>query len=111
MGGDIQPQVVLQLLARLLRNGQTPGQAVGAPRWTLGSGGFSTWSGDGPQVTTLESTAPTSWEVGLAARGHQVVRAEPGSNMGHAHAIVVRGDGMLAGAADPRAQTGAAAGW
>ena len=65
MGGDIQPQVVLQLLARLLRNGETPGQAIGAPRWTLGDGGFSTWSGDGPQVTTLESTAPASWETGL----------------------------------------------
>ena len=111
MGGDIQPQVVLQLLARLLRNGETPGQAIGAPRWTLGDGGFSTWSGGGPQVTMLESTAPTSWEIGLAARGHQVVRAEPGFNMGHAHAIVVRVDGMLAGASDPRALTGAAAGW
>ena len=111
MGGDIQPQVVLQLLARLLRNAQTPGQAIGAPRWTLGAGGFSTWSGDGPQVTTLESTAPTSWVNGLAARGHQVVRAEPGFNVGHAHAIVVRGDGMLAGASDPRALIGAAAGW
>ncbi len=111
MGGDIQPQVVLQLLARLLRNGETPGQAITAPRWTLGGGGFSTWSGDGPQVTTVESTAPASWVTGLAARGHQVVRAEPGFNVGHAHAIVLRGDGMLAGASDPRALTGAAVGW
>lgn len=111
MGGDIQPQVVLQLLARLLRNGETPGQAIGAPRWTLGAGGFATWAGDGPQVTTLESTAPASWESGLAARGHRVVRAEPGFNVGHAHAIVIRADGMLAGAADPRALTGAAVGW
>jgi gamma-glutamyltranspeptidase/glutathione hydrolase len=111
MGGDIQPQVVLQLLARLLRNGETPGQAIGAPRWTLGDGGFSTWSGTGPQVTTLESTAPDQWEIGLAERGHQVVRAAPGFNVGHAHAIVVRDDGMLSGAADPRALTGAAAGW
>ncbi len=110
-GGDIQPQVVLQLLARMLRNGETPGQAIGAPRWTLGAGGFSTWSGDGPQVTTLESTAPASWETGLAARGHRVVREDPGFNVGHAHAIVVRGDGMLAGATDPRALTGAAIGW
>ncbi len=111
MGGDIQPQVVLQLLTRLLRNGETPGRAIGAPRWTLGAGGFSTWLGDGPQVTTLESTAPAAWDVGLAARGHSVVREEPGFNVGHAHAIVVRGDGMLAGAADPRALTGAAIGW
>ena len=30
-----------------------------APRWSLGDGGFSTWAGDGPQVTMLESTAPS----------------------------------------------------
>jgi gamma-glutamyltranspeptidase/glutathione hydrolase len=78
-GGDLQPQVVLQLLARILRNGQTPGEAVHAPRWSLGDGGFSTWTGDGPQVTMLEGSAPSSWEVGLAERGHRVVRAEPGA--------------------------------
>lgn len=110
-GGDIQPQVVLQLLARMLHNDQSPGQAIRAPRWTLGDGGFSTWSGAGPQVTTLEHTAPRSWETGLIERGHQVVRAAPGFNVGHAHAIVLRGDGMLAGAADPRVITGAATGW
>ena len=58
---------------------RSPGQAMRAPRWTLGDGGFSTWSGDGPQVTTLESTAPESWEIGLIARGHRVVRADPDS--------------------------------
>ncbi len=42
MGGDIQPQVVLQLLARLLHSGHSPGRAVRAPRWALGAGGFST---------------------------------------------------------------------
>lgn len=110
MGGDIQPQVVLQLLARLLRNGQTPGRALRAPRWTLGDGGFATWEGGGPQVTTLEATAPDTWERGLADLGHRVVRAAPGTNMGHAHAIVVRDDGILAGAADPRALTGSACG-
>jgi gamma-glutamyltranspeptidase/glutathione hydrolase len=110
-GGDLQPQVVLQLLARILRNGQTPGEAVHAPRWSLGDGGFSTWVGDGPQVTMLERTAPTSWELGLAQRGHRVVRAEPDANFGHAQLIVVRADGQLAGASDPRAITGAAIGW
>jgi gamma-glutamyltranspeptidase len=77
----------------------------------LGDGGFSTWTGDGPQVTMLESSAPSSWEVGLAERGHRVVRAEPGANFGHAQLILVRADGQLAGASDPRAITGAAVGW
>ncbi len=111
MGGDIQPQVVLQLLARMLRNGASPGQAIHAPRWTLGEGGFDTWSGAGPQVTTLESTAPRSWESGLTGLGHLVVRSEPGFNAGHAHVIAVLDNGMLAGASDPRAITGAAVGW
>lgn len=111
MGGDMQPQVVLQLLARLLRNGQSPGRAISAPRWTLGDGGFSTWGGDGPQVTMLEATAPRSWEDGLTALGHRVAHHGPGANVGHAHAIVRHADGGLAGAADPRALTGAAIGW
>jgi len=111
MGGDIQPQVVLQLLVRLLRNHQTPGQAVWAPRWTLGEAGFATWSGTGPQVTNLESSAPESWVIGLNERGHRVVRSGAEANVGHAHVIGVRPDGMLAGASDPRAITGAACGW
>lgn len=111
MGGDMQPQVVLQLLARLLHHGQSPGRAISAPRWTLGDGGFSTWAGDGPQVTMLESTAPASWDDGLVALGHRVARSAPGANVGHAHVIVRGPDGMLSGAADPRALTGAAAGW
>lgn len=111
MGGDIQPQVVLQLLARLLHSGQPPGRAVAAPRWFLGDGGFTTWSGPGPQVTTLESTAPAAWDAGLTQRGHRVVRVPTGSSFGHAHAIVLGPDGMLAGASDPRAISGGAVGW
>jgi len=110
-GGDIQPQVVLQLLARMLDAGQSPAAAVDAPRWMLGDGGFSTWEDDGPQVTMLEVCAPASWAQGLTERGHRVVRAEAGANFGHAQAIRVLPDGVLAGAADPRAITGAASGW
>jgi len=110
-GGDIQPQVVLQLLARMVVAGQSPATAVDAPRWKLGDGGFSTWAGGGPQVTMMEASAPSSWERGLAERGHRVVRAEPGANFGHAQVIRVLADGVLAGAADPRAITGAACGW
>ncbi|HLT70294.1 MAG TPA: gamma-glutamyltransferase, partial [Acidimicrobiales bacterium] len=50
MGGDVQPQVVLQLLARLLRHDQPPGRALRAGRWihTRGGprapvGGFDLW--------------------------------------------------------------------
>ena len=110
-GGDIQPQVLLQLLARMLVNGQSPAGAVDAPRWMLGDGGFSTWNDGGPQVTTLEAGAPAAWARGLIARGHRVLPAEPGTNFGHAQVIRMLPGGVLAGAADPRAITGAAVGW
>ena len=35
MGGDSQPQILLQLLARTLGLGQSPGAALRAPRWVL----------------------------------------------------------------------------
>ena len=110
MGGDTQPQVVLQLLARLLHAGQSPGTAVRSPRWALGDGGFSLWEDPDP-VTRIEWDAPDAWETGLAARGHRVERTPRTANVGHAHAIVRARDGMLAGAADPRALSGAAIGW
>jgi gamma-glutamyltranspeptidase/glutathione hydrolase len=110
MGGDTQPQVVLQLLARLLHAGQSVGAAVRAPRWALGEGGFSVWD-EGDLATTVEWDAPESWASGLADRGHRVVRARRDANFGHAHVIVRRPDGVLAGAADPRALSGSASGY
>ncbi len=47
MGGDGQPQVVLQMLARMLQAGQGPGTNVSSPRFTLtipDAIGFDTWS-------------------------------------------------------------------
>ena len=35
MGGDAQPQILLQLLARVLAGGEQPGAAMEAPRWML----------------------------------------------------------------------------
>jgi gamma-glutamyltranspeptidase / glutathione hydrolase len=110
MGGDTQPQIVLQLLARLLAGHATPGTAVSASRWFLGEGGFDTWTGDGPQQIVLEPGAPDGWAPGLASRGHQVGLAEA-RTAGHAQVLVRRPDGRLAGAADPRIETGAALGW
>jgi gamma-glutamyltranspeptidase/glutathione hydrolase len=112
MGGDNQPQVVLQLLARLLVHDQSPGRAVGAPRFVLGEGGFSLWADGGPHQVRIEAHAPDAWEAGLAARGH-VVRRSPQAvdhSFGHAQIIEVI-DGVLAGVADPRALDGAATGY
>ncbi len=114
MGGDTQPQILLQLLARLLVGGQSPGAALAASRWFLGDGGFDTWAGGGPQLTTLEPGAPASWAPGLTARGHRLGSVATRS-VGHAQIIVKvedgAGDGRWAGAADPRVAGSAALGW
>jgi gamma-glutamyltranspeptidase / glutathione hydrolase len=112
MGGDNQPQVMLQLLARLLHHGQSPGRTMGAPRFTLGTGGFSLWDGAGPGQVVVEAHAPAAWDDGLAARGHEVLRspAEIAGAFGHAQ-VIEAAHGVLSGATDPRALDGAAAGY
>ena len=120
MGGDSQPQVLLQLLARTGAGGQSPGEAVAAGRWALsgagvprgGGSGFSTWSAEGRVEVEIEAHAPPGWDRYLEERGHTVARSTErfGHGFGHAHVIRVERD-HLAGAADPRPRAGDAAGW
>jgi gamma-glutamyltranspeptidase/glutathione hydrolase len=113
MGGDSQPQIVLQLLVRLLAGGRDPGTAVGAPRWQLThdrNRGFDTWRDPAGLTVSLEPGAPAGWATGLVALGHRVETDGVGS-FGHAHAIVRTRDDLLAGGSDHRARTGAAVGW
>jgi gamma-glutamyltranspeptidase/glutathione hydrolase len=113
MGGDAQPQFLLQLLARVLRHGEAPGAALDAGRWTLDAGGFTMWDGAGPGSVILEAHAPEAWDEGLRARGHEVERREVAVDLafGQAQLISVDADGVLDAAADPRAATGAAMGY
>ena len=114
MGGDAQPQIVLQLLARL-HAGATPAEALGAGRWSFaspGGGGFDIW-GTGldaspAMAVRLEPGAVDHWADGLRARGH-VVETPAQAGFGHAH-LAVRREGGWAAAADPRA-AGSAAVW
>jgi gamma-glutamyltranspeptidase/glutathione hydrolase len=119
MGGDSQPQVLLQLLARLLGAGESPGEAMHAGRFRLGppprnggvDDGFSTWRAGGRVSVRLEAHVPTGWAAGLEARGHTVIdEAAFSDGFGHAQLIDVHGD-VLWGASDPRSAAGAAAGW
>ena len=100
MGGQAQPQILLQLLARRLKAGEAPAVALAAGRWTL----------DGDAVA-IEAHAPSDWFVGLPARGHRL-RPRPSwdDDFGHAHMIAVEDD-HLAGAADPRTGSGSASGF
>jgi gamma-glutamyltranspeptidase/glutathione hydrolase len=126
MGGDSQPQVVLQLLARLLRHRESPGRAVRAGRWVLGAGpasaggarqgrahaGFDSWAGGGPGHVAVEAHAAAGWDAGLAERGHDVRRSADTVDHGFGHAQVIGvADGVLAGVADPRSLDGAASGY
>ncbi len=114
MGGDAQPQILLQLLVRLLAARQPAGEAVAAPRWALSrepTNGFDVWHADTPLVVRVESDAPAGWGRALGERGYQVIEDPPGDDyFGHAQVIRVTGNGMLAGAADPRSAEGAFAG-
>jgi len=100
MGGDGQPQTHLQVLTRMIDDGDDPQQAIEAPRWVV---------------------SPTDWSVAaetrfadevlddLRARGHDVqLRGPYATQMGHAHAIEVTDTGYATGT-DPRAE-GAALG-
>jgi gamma-glutamyltranspeptidase/glutathione hydrolase len=114
MGGDGQPQILLQLLARWLGAGESPGAVIDAGRWLLaasGSTGFETWQERGRVRVLVEGHAPERWLPGLAALGHDVAAAASYSHdFGHAHLIAVE-PGHLAGASDPRPRSGAAIGY
>ncbi len=118
MGGDAQPQIIVQLLARLLQAGQDPARAVSAPRLTLdapSAGPFRLWWGDDLTVL-VEADSPPGWQGHLADHGHRVraIRAFDPVAVGCAQIIAVEGgaDGSrrLVGASDPRSPEGAAIG-
>jgi len=112
MGGDAQPQILLQIAARLFHHGHSAAEAINAPRWTLSgpTTGFDTWTAAGGPTVQLEGHVPTGWISELADRGHEVrTAAAYDSRFGHVHAIVLDDDGVLAGAADPRARVSSVA--
>lgn len=113
MGGDAQPQIMLQIAARLFHHRQTPARALGAGRWALRGPetGFDTWTAPGGPIVTVEGQAPGRWADALARRGHRTATTPPwDSGFGHACAIVAGRDDMWVGSADPRTMIGTCAG-
>jgi gamma-glutamyltranspeptidase / glutathione hydrolase len=114
-GGDSQPQILFQLLARILRAGELPASALAAGRWMLRGAdddtSFNTWGSRGAVRVCLEGNAPSHWVTELADRGHVVeVEGDFSHAFGHAHAITVSGDTLVA-AGDPRSGSAMAAGF
>ena len=104
MGGDSQPQIVLQLLARLFVAGQDPGTALASPRWRFSgssSNGFNTWANPEDVRLELEGDHP-ELSTQLTRLGHTLSSLPANSSaFGHAHIISTEG-GLLSGAAEPR---------
>lgn len=93
-GGHIQPQVLLQVLARVLRADQSPAKALAAGRFAVQDG--EVW---------LEGQTPRAWRDGLAVRGHRVSMHEAFCNsFGHAQ-LILCGEDHVSGASDPRSDT------
>lgn len=106
-GGDSQPQILLQLLVRLLARDEDPAAALARGRWVLrgqdDQTSFDTWGFQGSVRVSMEGHVPDGWSAGLSARGHRVESERAFSHaFGHAQVIMAEPTG-LAGAADPRA--------
>ena len=130
MGGDAQPQIILQVLARMLPGGQDPATALAGARLSLdapAAGPFRVWWGDDLQVC-VEAHAPDGWIDDLERRGHRVrtIGAFDPTAVGCAQVISVVRDGggggggggggeretgarHFVGAADPRSPCGGTA--
>jgi gamma-glutamyltranspeptidase/glutathione hydrolase len=106
MGGDGQPQTMVQLVTGLLDDGLDPQAVIDRPRWvaqTPGPGeplGPLAIESDGVDEATVES---------LRALGHEVELVEPRTPlMGWAQMIARLPDGSYVGGADSRADSVAA---
>jgi gamma-glutamyltranspeptidase len=103
MGGDIQPQIHVQLVSALVDGGADIATAVGAPRVAVEPDGFLA----PPVAVFADGELAPGVEAELAAMGHRVGRTAFDGSLGHEHAIeLVDGGpaagGTLAATTDPR---------
>ena len=84
MGGDIQPQIHVQLVSALVDGGADIATAVAAPRVVVEPAGWFA-----PPVARAAPTAssPRAWRTGSRALGHDPRRAAYDGSLGHEHAI------------------------
>ena len=106
MGGDGQPQTMVQLVQGLVDDGLDPQAAVDRPRFVVETEAAGRPLGP----VSIESDGVDASVVReLEARGHEVTLVEPRTPMmGWAQVIRRRRDGSCEGGADPRADSLAA---
>ena len=108
MGGDGQPQILLQILHQMVDRGLDVQRALDHPRWVYGRHTLTERPDlDPAEMVLVESRISEEIVAGLERRGHTVAALGPYENaMGHAHGIVIdRERGTLAGGSDPRADS------
>ncbi|MGH2682174.1 MAG: gamma-glutamyltransferase family protein [Actinomycetota bacterium] len=98
MGGPAQPQILAQVLVRLLDQGADPDVAVSAPRWIVRH--------SEPRIVAEPAAAKA---LSRSGRLRIEVTGADEEETGHAQAIVIAEAGLTAGS-DPRADGAAAAG-
>jgi len=106
MGGDGQPQTMVQLVTGIVDDGLDPQSAVDRPRWVVETEALGQPLGP----LRIESDGVDAGTVAeLRRRGHDVTLVEPKTPlMGWAQMIRRRPDGSYEGGADPRADSLAA---
>jgi gamma-glutamyltranspeptidase / glutathione hydrolase len=99
MGAHMQPQGHLQLAVNLADYGMNPQAALDAPRWQITTG----------KTVWLEQSVPRSLVLALSERGHDVRVIAEGRSFGKGQ-IILRQNGILIAASEPRADGLALAG-
>ncbi|MFG1704203.1 gamma-glutamyltransferase family protein [Nonomuraea sp. M3C6] len=98
MGGKAQPQILTQVLLRLLA-GASPAEAVAAPRWVVG--GLEV--GQPEDTISVEADAGPRTVAALATTGAPMIELPAGSEwVGHAHVVAMALDGRPVAESDPR---------
>jgi gamma-glutamyltranspeptidase/glutathione hydrolase len=111
MGGEIQPQVFMQIVSAIVDGGLDIATALALPRWAAHSNRHL----GAPDTALLEGRFDRSLGHALERVGHKVAWASDfDSSLGHANAVeLVANDGgtaTLSAATDPRTE-GAALAW
>jgi len=106
VGGTAQPQVHAQLLLRRVRAGDSPSQAMTAPRWVLG--GLEL---EGPDDIVLLERGGEALAEPLRRTGLEpIVLNELAGGLGDVQLVERRAPGTLQAITDPRSEGAAAAG-
>ncbi len=97
MGGDIQPQIHVQLMKNIVDKHMDPQLAVDSPRWAMP---YTIY--ESPEKLIYEEINFPEKVVNTDRRVEFVYAGRDTSRFGHSQALVLLKEGILMGGADPR---------